>query len=84
MSIYPCLQTAMPSAMGKTDMKLSILTIGSQWIWWQRHVAKTCSCRYWQLAGLPCCHAISCILFKTNYLDEYVADCYSVQHFKQT
>jgi hypothetical protein len=47
-------------------------------------VAKTCSCRYWQLAGLPCCHAISCILFKTNCLDAYVADCYSVQHFKRT
>jgi hypothetical protein len=47
-------------------------------------VSKTCSCRYWQLSGLPCCHAISCILFKTNCLDDYVADCYSVQHFKQT
>jgi hypothetical protein len=35
-------------------------------------VAKTCSCRYWQLAGLPCFHAISCILFKTNSLDAYV------------
>jgi hypothetical protein len=47
-------------------------------------VAKTCSCRYWQLAGLPCFHAISCILFKTNNLDAYVADCYSVEHFKKT
>ena len=47
-------------------------------------VSKTCSCRYWQLSGLPCCHAISCILFKTNCLDEYVADCYFVYHFKQT
>jgi len=47
-------------------------------------VSKKCSCRYWQLSGLPCCHAISCILFKTNRLDEYVADCYSVHHFNQT
>ncbi|XP_066374845.1 uncharacterized protein [Miscanthus floridulus] len=47
-------------------------------------VSKKCSCRYWQLSGLPCCHAISCILFKTNCLDEYVADCYFVHHFNQT
>ena len=50
----------------------------------QSLVSKTCSCRYWQLSVLPCCHAISCILFKANRLDEYVADCYSVHHFNQT
>jgi hypothetical protein len=47
-------------------------------------VSKTCSGRYWQLSGLPCCHTISCILFKTNCLNDYVADCYSIHHFKQT
>ncbi|XP_004953070.1 uncharacterized protein LOC101779108 [Setaria italica] len=45
---------------------------------------KECLCRYWQLSGLPCPHAISCILLKTNSLDEYVASCYSVESFKNT
>jgi hypothetical protein len=45
---------------------------------------KKCSCRYWQLSGLPCPHAISCILSKTNSLDEYIASCYSVESFKKT
>lgn len=35
-----------------------------------------CSYRYWQLSGLPCPHAISCIFFRTNSLDDYVAQCY--------
>lgn len=36
------------------------------------------------MSGLPCPHAISCILFKTNSLENYVAYCYTVEHFKQT
>lgn len=46
--------------------------------------AKTCSCRYWQLSGLPCCHAVTCIYFNTNALEDYVADCYTVEQFRQT
>lgn len=45
---------------------------------------KECSCRYWQLAGLPCPHAISCIYFRTNTMDDYVAGCYSVHAFRST
>ena len=44
----------------------------------------TCYCRYWQLSGLPCCHAISNIYFKTNSLDQYIADCYTVENFQRT
>ncbi|WVZ64787.1 hypothetical protein U9M48_014261 [Paspalum notatum var. saurae] len=44
---------------------------------------KECSCRYWQLSGLPCAHAISSIYFKTNSLDAYIADCYTVEKFKK-
>jgi hypothetical protein len=44
---------------------------------------KTCSCRYWQLSGLPCCHAISSIYFKTSSLEDYIADCYSVENFQK-
>lgn len=45
---------------------------------------RTCSCRYWQLSGLPCSHAISCIHCTTNKLDDYIADCYRVDNFKKT
>jgi len=45
---------------------------------------RTCSCRYWQLSGLPCCHAISSIYFKTGSLENFIADCYSVDSFKLT
>lgn len=44
---------------------------------------KECSCRYWQLSGQPCPHAISCIFSKTNGLDSYIAECYSVDSFKK-
>uniref|UniRef100_A0A8R7V023 SWIM-type domain-containing protein n=1 Tax=Triticum urartu TaxID=4572 RepID=A0A8R7V023_TRIUA len=44
----------------------------------------TCSCRYWQLSGLPCPHAISCIFFKTNNIDDYIDKCYSIEAFKKT
>jgi len=44
----------------------------------------TCYCRYSQLSGLPCCHAISNIYFKTNSLDQYIADCYTVENFQRT
>ncbi|WVZ77343.1 LOW QUALITY PROTEIN: hypothetical protein U9M48_025221, partial [Paspalum notatum var. saurae] len=37
---------------------------------------KECSCRYWQLSGLPCYHAISSIYYKTHSLYDFVADCY--------
>ena len=36
------------------------------------------------MSGLPCPHAIACIFFKTNCLDEYVAGCYSIEHFQRT
>lgn len=45
---------------------------------------KTCSCRYWQLSGLPCSHAISCIFFRTNSLDDYIATCFTVAEVKKT
>lgn len=45
---------------------------------------KECSCRYWQLSGLPCPHAISCIFYRTNKLDDYIVECYSVEAFRST
>ncbi|KAK8510032.1 hypothetical protein V6N11_029034 [Hibiscus sabdariffa] len=42
---------------------------------------KTCSCRRWQLSGLPCSHAISCIFNQREHLEDYVDDCYKVTTF---
>jgi hypothetical protein len=44
---------------------------------------KTCSCEYWELSGLPCCHAIACIAYDTIPVEEYVADCYKITEFNK-
>ena len=46
--------------------------------------ARECSCRYWNLSGLPCCHANSCIFYNTNVLDDYIAACYHITEFNNT
>ena len=33
---------------------------------------------------MPCCHAILCIYFITNSLDEYIADYYSVENLRKS
>ncbi|KAK8650684.1 hypothetical protein V6N13_140311 [Hibiscus sabdariffa] len=38
----------------------------------------TCSCRKWQLTGIPCIHAISVILSIEDRPEKYVDPCYSV------
>ncbi|RYR24896.1 hypothetical protein Ahy_B02g058473 [Arachis hypogaea] len=38
--------------------------------------AVECSCRKWQMSGIPCAHAISCINFKGLDLESYEDDCY--------
>ncbi|KAM2041332.1 hypothetical protein FF1_034908 [Malus domestica] len=38
--------------------------------------ARTCSCRRWDLCGIPCPHAIACILRKGQDVALYVDDCY--------
>lgn len=43
-----------------------------------------CTCGYWQLAGLPCVHAISAIHTKTSDLSPYIASCFYVAAFKRT
>lgn len=45
---------------------------------------KTCSCRYWQLSGLPCCHAVSCIYYSSRDINEFIAKCYSIEEFNKT
>ncbi|KAL0444758.1 UNVERIFIED_CONTAM: hypothetical protein Slati_2198500 [Sesamum latifolium] len=44
---------------------------------------RSCSCRKWDLTGIPCKHAISAICNQKDDPEDYVADCYSVQTYKR-
>ncbi|XP_023885703.2 uncharacterized protein LOC111997793 [Quercus suber] len=37
---------------------------------------KKCSCRKWDIIGIPCYHAISCIFFNREDVEKYVNACY--------
>ncbi|XP_038701798.1 uncharacterized protein LOC119998517 [Tripterygium wilfordii] len=37
---------------------------------------RECSCRQWDISGLPCCHAINCINFKHHNIEDYVPICF--------
>ncbi|KAH0992141.1 hypothetical protein GBA52_003624 [Prunus armeniaca] len=39
--------------------------------------AKTCFCRRWDLCGIPCSHAISCIYHRQENVFDYAHECYS-------
>lgn len=43
----------------------------------------TCTCRYWDLSGLPCCHAISAIYRVGKELDDFIAPCYRIDVYDQ-
>ena len=45
---------------------------------------RTCSCRYWQLSGLPCCHAINAIYKSSKKLDDFIDPCYSITEYLKT
>ena len=45
---------------------------------------RTCSCRYWQLSGLSCAHAISAIYTSSKSLDDYIDPCYSISQYMKT
>jgi hypothetical protein len=45
---------------------------------------RECTCRYWQLSGLPCCHAISSIYKGCFKVEDYIAPCYSIEAYKKT
>ncbi|KAK8644218.1 hypothetical protein V6N13_123530 [Hibiscus sabdariffa] len=43
----------------------------------------TCSCRIWQLTGIPCNHAVSAIFATDRIPDEFVDQCYKHPHNKK-
>lgn len=44
-------------------------------------VARTCSCRLWDLTGVPCAHAISAIYAQRELPEDYVSDYYKKETF---
>ncbi|XP_058784836.1 uncharacterized protein LOC131659698 [Vicia villosa] len=45
---------------------------------------ETCSCRKWQLTGIPCSHVIACIWNIKKKPEDYVASCYRKSTFMET
>ncbi|XP_011069749.1 uncharacterized protein LOC105155556 [Sesamum indicum] len=43
----------------------------------------TCSCRKWELSGIPCKHAISAIFNEKDDPEDYIDGCYSVIAYKR-
>ncbi|CAN0843831.1 hypothetical protein LINGRAHAP2_LOCUS4067 [Linum grandiflorum] len=41
----------------------------------------TCTCRKWELSGIPCKHAISCIHMIGDRAENYVHKCYWVENY---
>ncbi|XP_010675433.3 uncharacterized protein LOC104891435 [Beta vulgaris subsp. vulgaris] len=37
---------------------------------------KSCTCRKWDLSGVPCCHGVACIFFLHHEAEDYVDECY--------
>ncbi|XP_065855085.1 uncharacterized protein [Euphorbia lathyris] len=44
---------------------------------------KTCTCRRWQLTGLPCSHAICSIRHNNQRVEDFVSECYHVSTFME-
>ncbi|CAN1821530.1 hypothetical protein LINPERHAP1_LOCUS29537 [Linum perenne] len=45
---------------------------------------KICSCRSWDLTGIPCPHAITCIISEGNDPEKYISEWYIVQKYWET
>ena len=44
---------------------------------------RTCSCRRWDLTGIPCRHALKLIKDKKLHVEDFVADCYLTTLWKK-
>lgn len=45
---------------------------------------RTCSCRSWELTGIPCAHAMSDILYMRHKPEDYIAKWYTSDTFEKT
>lgn len=45
---------------------------------------KTCSCRVWDLTGIPCCHGVTAIQEARKNPIDFVEKCYSKETYMQT
>ena len=48
---------------------------------WNDIERRTYSCRYWQLAGIPCAQAITVLFFSSKPAKDYTLDCYLVVEY---
>lgn len=44
---------------------------------------RACSCRRWQLTGIPCSHVIACLRHENINPERMVSTCYSIQTYMQ-
>ncbi|XP_045813103.1 uncharacterized protein LOC123907059 [Trifolium pratense] len=47
-------------------------------------IQKTCTCRKWDLTGIPCCHAIACIWHNKKEPEDFVSSYYRKSTFMAT
>ncbi|XP_019159876.1 PREDICTED: uncharacterized protein LOC109156475 [Ipomoea nil] len=40
-----------------------------------------CSCKIWDLTGVPCSHAVACIRIKGEKPEDYIHNCYTVESY---
>lgn len=45
---------------------------------------RTCACRRWQISGIPCPHAIACILDRGHDIQAYLSDWFLVETYMRT
>ncbi|XP_076921987.1 uncharacterized protein LOC143583616 [Bidens hawaiensis] len=45
---------------------------------------RECSCKLWQISGLPCLHSVSAIYYIYSDPEDYVSDWFRVEKFKET
>ncbi|XP_056170809.1 uncharacterized protein LOC115666035 isoform X1 [Syzygium oleosum] len=45
---------------------------------------RTCSCRRWDISGIPCCHVVAALVYLREQPEKWVHTCFSMEKFRQT